>query len=343
MKWLSRAFKGGARGSRSVDELLRSALLAVLDRDLDRAEDLLGRALRLESKDVEPYMALARLFRLRGEVGRAIRIHQNLLLRTDLEGKQRIDVLLGLGADFRQGGFLRRAIATYEEIVAEEPRNAEALGALEKLLAEAHEYPRAIEMAQRRARRERVDGAGEQAALYVQMAEAQLAEGKSSEARRSVKQALRKDRRSVEAWRVLGELEAERGRDKAALAAWARVPALNRMSGPLVYRKLETAHAALGHARDFEAFLRRLLEEEPADADGRLALARTLAGRGEIQEAVSELRRILARSPEDLEVREALGRILLSEGREVEALTEYGALLDALESMGLLAAREKLE
>ncbi len=49
MRWFVRAFGGNARAPRDVDGALRSALLAVLDRNLDEAESLLTQAVRIDS------------------------------------------------------------------------------------------------------------------------------------------------------------------------------------------------------------------------------------------------------------------------------------------------------
>jgi lipopolysaccharide biosynthesis regulator YciM len=326
-----------------VDAALRSALLAVLDRDLDRAEKMLTRAARIDSDAVEPFQALARLFRMRGEIGRAIRVNQNLLLRADLNTPRGVALLADLAADFRQGGFLRRAIACYEEVLGHDPRHRGALRALVHLLAEVRDFPRAIEMERRLAGLEGRSSAGSEAMLRVEMAAAARATGRSDEARRAVKKALRKDRRLVRAWLMLGELEAERGRTKRALAAWARVPQLDRRSASRVYPQLEATYAALGRARDFEAFLRRLLEKHPDDAGARLALARTLAARGDVSTGIGELRQLLERDPDHLEARSALGRILLAEHREHEATKEYSALLDMVERRGAREPREVLD
>jgi lipopolysaccharide biosynthesis regulator YciM len=151
---------------------------------------------------------------------------------------------------------------------------------------------------------------------------------------RAVKKALKKDRKSVDAWLVLGELEAERGRTRAALAAWERVPRLDRRAGPQVYLQLAATYAAVGRARDYEIYLRGLLEAHPEDTAARLALARNLAARGDVDGAIGELRRELARNPEDLEARGVLGRLLLSERRDLEATKEYGELLEVLDREG---------
>jgi Flp pilus assembly protein TadD len=144
----------------------------------------------------------------------------------------------------------------------------------------------------------------------------------------------------VSAWCRLGELVGERGRPRAALAAWARVPRLDRAAGRRVYPQLEATYAALGRTRDYEGFLRELLAETPEDPAARLALARTLAARGDLEEAVRELRGMLERDADDLEARGALGRLLLSERRDDEAAKEYAGLLDVLERRGLLGPRE---
>ncbi|MBW2541981.1 MAG: tetratricopeptide repeat protein, partial [Deltaproteobacteria bacterium] len=131
-----------------------SALLSVLDQDLDRAEDALVRAVRIDADGIESYLALARLYRMQGEVGRAIRVHQNLLLREDLSKEQRLTALADLGEDFRQGGFKERAIACHEDVMAADKRDLKSLRALVQLYAETGKYQEAIEHSRRLTRLE---------------------------------------------------------------------------------------------------------------------------------------------------------------------------------------------
>jgi len=341
MRWLARAFGGSARGPRDIGSEVCSALLAVLDQDLDRAEEALVRAVRGDAEGIESYLALARLYRMRGEIGRAIRVHQNLLLREDLRKEQRLTVLADLGADFRQGGYHDRAIACYEDVVIDDKRDLKSIRALVQLYAQIGRYAQAIECSRRLARLEGGGQRDEEARLYTEMARAQFAEGEHDEARRSTKKALRCNKRCVDAWVQLGDLEAERGRAKAALAAWSEVPRLDRARGPLVYEKLEATYAALGRTRDFEVYVRSLLAEQPGDARARRALATLLAARGDIDASIAELNRLLGSDSDDLETRAGLGRILLSEGRTSEAAREYGSMIAALTRRGLLRGEEK--
>jgi lipopolysaccharide biosynthesis regulator YciM len=344
VRWLRRAFGRGERSRGSRDATLGRALVRALEHDLAGSEALLADLVREDSDDVEAYLALARLYRAQGEIGRAIRIHQNLLLRRDLDEERRVEALSGLAGDFQQGGFLRRAIAAWEELVARRPRDAVALRALVRLHADAREFPRALELQRRLAKLEksgRAAARAARAALCLEQADALRAEGRADEARRALRQAVRLEPGSAEAWIRFGEIEAERGKSRAALDAWRRVPGLDRRAAARVYPKLAATYALLGRARDYEVWLRALIEAHPEDAAARLALARALAARGEVDEAAAQARRVLERDPEHVEAMATLGRALLAEPREAEALKAFAELLDALERQGLLEVRER--
>jgi len=319
---------------RQLAVTFRRALLAVLDGDYDEAESLITQAVQADSDDLEPYRALARLYRLRGEVGRAIRIHQNLLLRRDLQPDQRDTVLGELAKDFEQGGFQARAIASWQELLAHDPRNRDALEALTRLHAEGQDYAAALETATKLARVDRRKDAAGESQLWLQQALADHRAGRHDAARKAVKRALRRDGSNAGARILLGELEAERGRNKAALAAWRQVPEQGGSLAAEVYPKIEATFAAVGRARDHETFLRGLLEQRPDDAAARLALASTLASRGETDPAVLELRRVLDVHPHHLQARLAIGRILLAAGRDGDAVKEYRELIEWLAARG---------
>ena len=340
MSWFRRWLRGERRAPRDVDAVVRKALRCVLEDDLDSAEELLARAVQIDSDQVDAYLSLARLYRLRGEIARAIRVHQNLLLRTDLRSEQRDEALYGLAGDFRKGGFLQRSIAAYEELLARQPNHQNALRTLIRLRADVRDYRRALELHRRLAPSEEDSGRAEEARLLVEMAEAAHAEGQSDEERRALRRALRKDPRCVPALIRLGAFEAERGHPKRALAAWRKVPELDRRSGAQVYPRLEATYAALGRAREFDGYLRGLLEARPSDADASLALASALSARGDTDAAIAAVRAVLERDAENLRAHAVLSRVLLSAGMEAEAVKELGELVDLLERGGVLEKRE---
>jgi len=330
MSWWKRALPR-PRAPKTSDAAVRQALYALLDHDLDAAQELLARAAQLDPDEIDAHLILGRLYRERGEVGRAIRIHQNLLLRPQLDDERATEVLRELASDFRAGGFLRRAIASFEEVLSRAPRDERALRELADLLASARDLERAIEIERRLARVRGGDAARREAELQVEIARDAEAEGRVADARKALRRATRRDPRNVEAWLRLGRIEAAENRTRQALAAWRNVPEIDRGAGPRVYPELAATWAAAGKAAEYEKYLRQLLEETPDDNAARLALARALANRGEVDAALDAIRDVLARDPGRLEAHTVLGRTLLTAGREGEASKSHAELLAVLE------------
>jgi lipopolysaccharide assembly protein B len=336
-----------ARGRRAApadpDAAIRAALLCVLDHELDVAEALLSGIVQRDSRQIEAYLALGRVFRLRGEVGRALRVHQNLLLRSDLDDAQRALSLRGLAEDYRAGGFLERAAESYEQLLADRPRDVPALRALVRLHREAGRPERALAHAERlhRATNAGEEGKRAEAALEVEIAERARRQGRADDARRSVRRALRRDRTSAAAHALLGEIEVERGRSKRALAAWQRALELDRRGAPELYGKLRSGFAALDRAREFEPFLRERIRKDPSDPAPRLALARVLLERGEGDGAAVELRALLAQRPQEIEAHAELGRALAAAGRTEEACAAWAAFGERVARSGALRVRDR--
>lgn len=84
------------------------------------------------------------LFRRRGEMERAIRVHQSLLARADLPASEREHALHELAQDYLKAGMLDRAESGFEQL--KDTRYAlPALRALIRIYESEHDWPRAIE------------------------------------------------------------------------------------------------------------------------------------------------------------------------------------------------------
>jgi lipopolysaccharide biosynthesis regulator YciM len=89
----------------------------LLNEQQDKAIDVFIRMLEVNSDTVETHLALGNLFRKRGEVDRAIRIHQNLIARSSLNSEQRSDAVLELGQDYMKAGLFDRAEGLFKELI----------------------------------------------------------------------------------------------------------------------------------------------------------------------------------------------------------------------------------
>ena len=332
----------------SAEARIRRAFQAFLGGDLDGAEHELTEVVRADSNDTVAYLTLAHLYRERGEVGRALRIHQNLLLRSDLDSALRGRVQCALAADLRVGGYRERAIAAYEEVLSAEPERADAIEALVDLHLAAGDYLAAIETQRRTGSWFRSGNPVREAELLVAMARHEVDEGRAGEARKLARKAAKLDAASVAARVLLGDIEAERGKEKAALAAWTDAVGCDGSAegtADALWERIGSAHAKAARGDGGEAFIRSYLDTHPGDMAARRALARAWVARGEIDSALGMLREILESDPGDERTRAQLGKLLLDEKREAEALEAYRAWVDvhSAHSNVLVAANVKSE
>jgi lipopolysaccharide biosynthesis regulator YciM len=110
----------------------------------DRAVEAFLRAVALDRDTVETHFALGALFRRRGEVDRAIRLHQNLIARTDLDREFREQASYALAQDYLRAGLLDRAEKLLEGLSESGPYRIAALRDLVRVYEIQHEWERAI-------------------------------------------------------------------------------------------------------------------------------------------------------------------------------------------------------
>ena len=102
----------------------------LVSNQIDLAIEELSQATRVDSDALEIHLILGNVHRERGQVARAIQVHQALLQRPKLTKVEHAYILLCLGLDFKRGGFVDRALeAPIAEVNAEQrdrirPRNA---------------------------------------------------------------------------------------------------------------------------------------------------------------------------------------------------------------------------
>src|SRR4029078_9806790 len=107
--------------------------------ELSKAAETLGDALEI-------HLLLGSLYREKGQVGRAINIHQSLVQRPQLTRLEQSHVLLCLGLDFKRGGFVDRAQEAFTEGLKLDPDNQYVVVNIEKLHEDQHQWKEAYEV-----------------------------------------------------------------------------------------------------------------------------------------------------------------------------------------------------
>ncbi len=137
----------GAPPPLNVDYL--KGLNFLLNEQTDQALEHFLNMVRVDDKTIETHFALGSLFRRRGEVDRAIRIHQNIIARPDLGSDQRDQALYSLAQDYLKAGLLDRAENMLQRLAAGSRFQVEALEQLCRIYEQEKEWQKAIEASQK--------------------------------------------------------------------------------------------------------------------------------------------------------------------------------------------------
>lgn len=130
--------------TRTLPDSYFKGLNFLLNEEPDRAIDAFVEVAKLDPETSELHFALGSLFRRRGEMERAIRVHQSLLARSDLPVADRENAQFELAQDFLKAGMLDRAEQGFKA-VQHTHHAVEAVRALIRIYESEHDWTHAIE------------------------------------------------------------------------------------------------------------------------------------------------------------------------------------------------------
>ncbi len=232
----------------------------LLNEQQDKAIEAFIEVVKVDPQTIELHFALGSLFRRRGEVDRALRMHHNLVDRADLDDEKRQQAIFELAQDYLKAGIFDRAESLFRELG--NTRYAKpSLEFLLELFQKEHDWLKAIEITQRLTE---VSGQsyGKLAAFfYCELANEEIADDNSAAARGHLRQALTTYPNAVRATMMLGDMAGSEGRLEEAIAIWKNIEAQDAQYLPLVAERLLNAYRSLDREADGVALLREYLNK----------------------------------------------------------------------------------
>ena len=286
----------------------------LVSNQVDLAIEELAKAAALDSSALEIHLILGNLYRERGQVSKAIQLHQRLLRHSRLGKTEQAYVQLSLGLDFKRGGFVDRAFQAFSEVTKIDPDNQYALLNLEKLHEEQQQWREA-----RAIRRRLTDIAdeptrpGDQAILAFIENELGLQAVRRDAPQQAVAHfatALELSDDTVPAALNLGDVYMREGRPREAIAVWQQVLEKAPERAYLTFDRLKAAYAEVEGPAPFLALCRRIIDANPRDWRARLALGRHAMDDGQPERAFGLLLESLAHNPHALAVHQLVWRTL---------------------------------
>lgn len=197
MSILRRFWPGVARGKSGNTILSPTKGTPPGERDTRAAISELSQAVRNDPDAVEIYLALGNLFRSQGEIERAVQIRSNLIVRPGLDDQFKARAYFELGHDYKRGGFMDRAMQSFEQARKFGGETSDLLRAMARLYAEIGNFQLAAAMYGKLGHRIA------QAHFLVRHAEEMYDSGAVSESKKLLHKAIKTYSGSVEAWLAL--------------------------------------------------------------------------------------------------------------------------------------------
>ncbi len=297
---------------------------------IDLAIEELSKAASLDGDALEVHMILGNLYREKGQVGKAITLHQTLLQRPNLSKLEHANVLLCLGLDYKRGGFVDRALEAFNEVLRLDTTNEYALLNLQKLHEEQHQWTEAYDTRHRLSKLADIEARPQSHAILAflenEIGLEAVRRKEYADAIRRFEAAIDLDARAVPAYLNLGDVRVMQGNEREAAAVWDRLIEIAPDRAYLAFDRLEALAIRTGNPDRFTKLCRRLIDENAQDWRARLALSRHLAASGHPREALDLLFAALVQNPHALSIHQAIWRALGQLHHPAALVDRYGEL-----------------
>jgi len=326
--WAAWTLSGGFTTERPApDTPYQHGLDALLRGDTEEALRAFSETVEIDTDNGDAYLHIGNLLRDRGEAIRALHIHRELTVRSGQTPAQQRAAREALVLDLIAVGRPEEAIDQALELRELDRKNGRALQVLLRAHEAAGDWDRAFEV---RSELARANGERENGALarYRSAAgESFLRAGKTREAERQFKDALRLDKDHPAALLRLGDICYGRDHRERAVVLWKGLALTHPELAHLVVERLETAYFERGRFSDMSETYEELLARNPRDARIHLALARMHIKKGDLAEACHVLGHALEIEPGSLPARLLLVNVHRRLGDLSRALDEMETLL----------------
>lgn len=238
-------------GSQSVGGLLTQLTAD----DPDQAIAALTQVSELDPATAELHLMLGNLFRKRGEVDRALRIHEALLARSNLKPDLAQRARFELGQDYAKAGLIDRAESLFQDLVSQGLSVIPSLEQLAALYEQGRDWKHAIETMQRLEAARGESRRSIIAQYTCEMADEARREGQLAQSFKLARKAIDLDAQCVRASLLLGVLQEAEQDFSGAAVSYRRAFDQDARFLPEVLAPLQRCVEKIGKEEIFTTFL----------------------------------------------------------------------------------------
>lgn len=268
----------------------------LLSNQQDKAVDLFLDMLKEDSNTVEAHLTLGNLFRSRGEVDRAIRIHQSLMESASLTFDQRLLAVQQLGRDYMAAGLYDRAEEMFNQLIDEQDFKVSALQQLLIIHQATSDWQKAIDVAEKLVKLGKDQQRTEIAHFYCELSLQAMGSDDLDRAMALLKKAASADKNCARVSVMFGRIYIAKNEPAKAVEALSQVLEQDKELVSEVLPMIQECYQQLNQPDQWVSFLRRCVEENTG-ATAELMLAEVLEQNEGIEVAQVYVGRQIQRHP----------------------------------------------
>ncbi len=286
--------------------------------------------IREDTENVRAYLKLGDIFRERGQVEQAIKIHRSLTFRRKISTAIKMDIYISLALDYRELGRFDRAEESANRILKFDRKNRWALDFLIDISEQNQRWEAASKNLRRLEKASRKTDQRRRAYYNLMQGRTRDEDGLQKEARGFYQKAISEDDSYADPHLYMGNLEEAKGNLDGAVTHWKAFAERSSGAGKQVYGRLEKALFTLGRFSEIEQFYRALRDKDSNNSDALAGLVNVLAAKGEYDNAIAMVDDVLGRNGHSVRIRLARLKLELRKRKEEELSGQVDEIVSIL-------------
>jgi lipopolysaccharide biosynthesis regulator YciM len=262
------------------------ALNAMVRGDKRTALKHLRDVVKEDTNHIDAYLQMGDILREEGNSQAAVKIHQSLTVRPNLNNDVKLHIHKSLALDYEQLSQLAKARREVELLLKLDKKNLWANEFLLALFEKQRDWDKATQISKTIQKVKQSQDSNQIARFLVFKGMDKLGKGKIEEAIRIFENAIKTAPKFEKTYLCLGDLYLEKRDLVKAIDNWEKYALLNPENGKMIYSKIESALFDLGRFSEVEKFYERIVDKDPSNLSALTKLANVLEEKGEHNSAL---------------------------------------------------------
>jgi|TARA_B110000091_G_scaffold48820_1_gene53665 lipopolysaccharide biosynthesis regulator YciM len=233
----------------------------LLSNQQDKAIDYLLEALKVEDDTVEAHFAMANLFRRRGELDRALKVHEHLVRQGHLPSKDKQQAIFELGKDFLSAGLYDRAEKMFTKLLKSKNYGLKSINNLLKIYQSTKDWQLGIDLKKTVIKAKDVKSLHTLANFYCELATIALEKDEFIAVIELLQQALELDPNSCRANWLMAKIYENHQQFEQACQCYQSIYQQDKEFFPDVIENMHNCYVQSDASDEFFTFIRQVYEE----------------------------------------------------------------------------------